>query len=272
MRILALLALSLMLAPAASYGADNALGQAVSGDHRAQNRANRDAHRHPQETLEFFGIRSNMNVVEIWPGAGGFYSEILAPYLRDSGKLYAADFGPEPQAPGRLAQAMKGWNQQYKDKLAAAPDLYDQVSVTHLQVGSNLEIAPAGSVDMVVTFRNVHNWLAWDQSEDILAKIHQSLKTGGILGVTDHRADPAVDEDPNARNGYVHQAQAIRLIEKAGFKLVATSEINSNAKDSKNHPSGVWTLPPTYARGDEDHDKYAAIGESDRFTLKFVKQ
>jgi len=244
-----------------------ALDKILAGDQRsAANRA-RDGYRHPKETLLFFGIRPDMKVVEVWPGPGGWYTEILAPLLRDQGKLYAAQWDTTT-----ASQQIRDALDRFNTKLASRPELYDKVAVTALSPApSTALIAPDASVDMILTFRNMHNWLMFGWTDQAFAAMYKALKPGGILGVVDHRGDPTLPQDPKAASGYVDQKYAIQMIEAAGFKLVAASEINANPKDDRNHPQGVWTLPPTFALGDTDRDKYAAIGESDRFTLKFIK-
>lgn len=241
-----------------------ALDTALAGDHRSAGNRARDSQRHPKETLLFFGLRPEMTVVEVWPG-GGWYTEVIAPVVKERGKYYAAHFAPNPEMKF-ITDALAA----YRAKLEARPDLYADVEVTALGPG-NVEIAPAGSADMVVTFRSIHNWMPRDFASDAFAAMYRALKPGGILGVVEHRGDPSVPQDPKAKSGYVNEDHAIRLIESVGFRLVAKSEINANPKDTKDYANGVWTLPPTYRLGDKDREKYAAIGESDRFTLRFVK-
>jgi len=242
-----------------------ALEQVLAGSHRSAENAARDAFRHPLETLLFFGIKPGMTVVEAWPGAGGWYTEILAPLLAPTGKLYAAQM---PAAPGNefITSGLKAFG----DKLAARPDLYGKVVVTALGPGAE-EIAPPGSVDLVVTFRNLHNWMNLGFAPEAFAAMFKALKPGGILGVVEHRGNPNKPQDPRAATGYVNEDYAIELIKAAGFELVARSEINANPKDTKDYEQGVWTLPPNYRLGNRDRAKYEAIGESDRFTLKFRK-
>jgi predicted methyltransferase len=246
-----------------------ALDAALGGEHRsAENRA-RDAYRHPKETLAFFGFRADMTVVEVWPG-GGWYTEVLAPALRDRGQLYAAQYGVNP--PFAYQRQYFG---EFMSKMGSKPDLYRKVIVTALDFPYELRIAPPGSADLVVTFRNVHNWADEGYGPDATRlgyrAMFDALKPGGVLGIVDHRwADPDT-EDPFAANGYVSEQRVISDAEKAGFRFVARSEINSNTKDTRDHPEGVWTLPPSLALGDTDREKYLAIGESDRMTLKFVK-
>ncbi|MBK8163545.1 MAG: class I SAM-dependent methyltransferase [Gammaproteobacteria bacterium] len=257
-------ALSLLCA-APAFAADTALESILTGEHRSEANKARDQYRHPIETLTFFGLRDDMTVVEVFPG-GGWYTEILAPYLRDKGIYYAAGFDPDSSA-NFARRAAKS----FKDKMDADPGLYGKVKTTVLAPPDKTAIAPPGSADMVLTFRNIHNWMAAGTADQIFAAMFSALKPGGVLGVVEHRGNPAVPQDPKAKSGYVNQEHAIRLAEKAGFKFVEGSEINANPRDTKDHPKGVWTLPPTFALEDEDRAKYLAIGESDRFTLKFVK-
>ena len=236
-------------------GTTSALKAAIEGPQRSDANKARDKYRHPLETLTFFGIKPDMTVVEISPGTG-WYTEILAPFLKDHGKLYEAVGG------GAGAKT-------FDEKLKADPAVYSQVIVTTLQPPAETEIAPAGSADMVLTFRNVHDWLPRGTTDDFFKAFYRALKPGGVLGITDHRADPSQPQDPKAKNGYVRQDYMVQLAEQAGFKLDGASEINANPKDPRNQP--VWNLPPTLRQGDKDRDKYLAIGESDRMTLKFVK-
>ena len=233
--------------------------------HRSDENKVRNDYRHPVETLEFFGIKNDMTVVEIWP-AGGWYTEVIAPYLHDEGKYIAAHWDPESE----IEFVRKGV-QAYRDKLAAHPEAYEKVEMAVLMYPDKMEFAPPGSVDMVLTFRNIHNWMGRAFQDDMFAAMYVALKPGGILGVVEHRGNPDVPQDPKAASGYVNQDYAIALAEKAGFVLEATSEVNANPKDRKDYETGVWTLPPTLRAGEENRDEYLAIGESDRFTLKFVK-
>lgn len=241
-----------------------ALDRVLAGDHRSPESKARDQYRHPKETLLFFGIRPEMTVVEVWPGANGWYTEILAPLLRDRGRYYAAHLAPNPES-----KSVTEGLQRFRDKLASRADVYGKVEMTTMAPGGP-DIAPPGSADMVVTFRNMHNWMSRDWAPEAFAKMYRALKPGGVLGIVEHRGAGG-EQDPRAKSGYVNEDYAIRMIENAGFKLVAKSEINKNDKDTKDYEQGVWTLPPTYRLGDQDREKYAAIGESDRFTLKFVK-
>jgi predicted methyltransferase len=239
-------------------GDDNtvaALRTVLTGAHRSDADKARDQYRHPLETLTWFAIKDNMTVVEIWPG-GGWYTDILAPLLKEQGTYYAA-----------VSQNA----QPFKDKLAAKPDLYSKVIVTELTPPTKTDIAPAGSADLVLTFRNVHNWMSRGYAEEVFNAMYRALKPGGILGVVEHRGNPTVPQDPKAASGYVTEEHVIKLAEAAGFQLVGRCEINANPKDTKDYPEGVWTLPPTLRLKEVDWEKYLAIGESDRMTLKFVK-
>jgi predicted methyltransferase len=251
-------------APAVSAEPGAGLAEAVAGAHRSEANKARDAHRHPVETLTFFGIRPDMTVVELWP-FGGWYTEILAPYLRDSGVYYAAAMDPETASPQELR-----YNEGLTTLLASNPDLYSNVRVTALAKGKS-DIAPEGTADLVLSFRNVHNWVWADFDEEVYAAVFKALKPGGVFGVVEHRhADPSF-EPAQPGQAYVGEQWLIGKIEAAGFRLEDRSDINNNPRDTKDHPRGVWTLPPNYALGDQDRAKYEAIGESDRFTLKFVK-
>jgi predicted methyltransferase len=241
------------------------LRAAAESDHRSADHRVRNDTRHPAETLAFFGIRDDMAVVELSPG-GGWYTEILAPFLRDNGTLYAANYDPESES-----EYYRRNSKAFLDKLAADPARYDRVIPTIFDPPAKLAAAPPGSADMVLTFRNVHNWMDEGSEAAAFSAMHTALKPGGILGIVQHRQDPAVTQDPKADSGYVREDYVIALAEAAGFELVARSDINANPKDTKDYPEGVWTLPPTYELDDVDRDKYRAIGESDRMTLKFVR-
>jgi predicted methyltransferase len=242
---------------------DAPLQAAVAGPQRSPEAVARDRFRHPYEVLHFFGLAEDQTVVEIWPGGAGFWTEILAPYLHDKGTYYAA-VSEGSSDEGRKANAT------FAAKLAAHPEIYGKVIVTAFG-GDRHEIAPAGSADLIVTFRNLHNWLADHEAAAAFQTFYKALKPGGILGVEDHRGRTDAPQDPDAKSGYVREDYAIGLAEAAGFKFAGRSEVNANPKDTKDYPAGVWTLPPTLRLGDTDRDKYLAIGESDRFVLKFVK-
>ncbi len=260
-----MLALSL-LQPAFAADISATLQNISTGDHRSPENIARNQYRHPVETLSFFGMRSDMTVVEISPGGGGWYTEILAPFLREHGKLIAASYDASSEIEYYRVNAAK-----YLDKLKQRPELYDRVSVIEFAPPKRPVLAPEGSVDMVVTFRNVHNWIENDTTEQVFSAFFKVLKKGGVLGLVEHRGNPDMVGKQWAEKGYVPEAETIRYAEQAGFKLVEKNEINANPKDTKDYPKGVWTLPPTLEEGDKDREKYLAIGESDRMTLKFIK-
>jgi predicted methyltransferase len=246
-----------------------ALDAAIAGSHRSDRNKARDRYRHPKETLTFFGLRRDMTVVEIWPG-GGWYTEVLAPVLKGKGKLYAAQYGSNTAFDYQRAE-----NAALKEKAAKNPGVFGEVKFTALGLPNELTIAPAGTVDLIVTFRNVHNWVEPQYKVDpakFFGAFFTALKPGGILGITDHRWPDAKTEDPTARNGYVSEDRVIALAKAAGFELVGRSDINRNPKDTHDHKNGVWTLPPDLSvPPGEDKQKYLDIGESDRLTLKFRK-
>ncbi len=239
------------------------IAQAVADPARnADNRA-RDKYRHPAQTLSFFGLKPDMTVVEIMPG-GGWYSEILAPYLAAQGHYIAA------VPPGKAAD-------QFKALLTATPDRYGKTQMVVLSAGQPVDLVAPGTADLILTFRNIHNLLgSAEQPGDgnapqAFADWFRALKPGGVLGIVEHRLPETMDTAREKTSGYVKRSTVIRLAMAAGFQFAGASEVNANPKDNHDHPKGVWTLPPTYELGDQDRAKYAAIGESDRMTLRFVK-
>jgi len=270
-------AVSLLIASAALGGSDlpklyggialaatnDRLASAIAGPWRNPAMVARDDSRHPKAELEFFGIQPTMTVVEIWPGKG-YWTEILAPYLHDHGALYAAGF-PAARS-GEFAEGRDAFQRKLKSDNA----VYGNVKVTAFGK-DNSNITPTGSADMVLTFRNLHNWMELGFADIAFATFFNALKPGGILGVEEHRGATTTPQDPAAKSGYVREDYTIELAKKAGFELVGASEIAANPRDTKDYPEGVWTLPPTFALGDKDRAKYAAIGEADNFVLKFRK-
>jgi predicted methyltransferase len=246
-----------------------ALRAALAGDHRSPENKARDQYRHPEQTLLFFGLRQDMTVVELWPGGGGWFTEVLAPVLRERGKLIVTNF--DTSGPADSYQTRNG--NKYKDKLAGNPAIYDKVEVVTVKDPRALTLAPDGSVDMVVTFRNSHGWVEDGIEADIYGAAFKALKSGGVLGVEQHRANPGpvADAKKQAETGYLPEAWLVQRIESFGFKLAGKSEINANPKDTKDYDKGVWALPPALQNGETDKARYTAIGESDRMTLKFVK-
>ena len=237
---------------------------AVAAPTRSPANKARDIYRHPAETLAFFGIKPSDTVVEIWPG-GGWYTEILAPYLKDKGKLIVA-------APTGNASANIG---RFLDSDAAVYGQVGRANFPILMGGTG--VAP-GTADAVLTFRNVHNWRMGsykadgaDYSAEAFKELYAMLKPGGVLGIEDHRLPESASDEQERKSGYIKVSTIRRLAEQAGFRFAGSSEINANPKDTKDYPRGVWTLPPRLAEGDKDREKYLAIGESDRMTLKFIK-
>lgn len=263
---LLLLAAAAANAVAADSGPDP-LAAAIASTARTPKYVARDVYRHPLETLRFFGVRPDQTVVEIWPGRG-WYMEILAPYLRDRGKYYAAIEAPD----------VAGASQEAKDdaaflrkRMADDPAHFGKVMVTDLHPPQLTEICPPGTADVVLTFRNVHNWIDDGNQQQQFDAFFKALKPGGVLGVVDHRAKPGTTLAETKKTGYIDEAYVKKLATAAGFRFDAASSVNNNPKDTKDYPEGVWTLPPTLTLKEKDRDKYLAIGESDRMTLRFVK-
>jgi predicted methyltransferase len=223
----------------------------------------RDKARHPAEELAFFGLTSKMTVVELWPG-GGYWTEILGPYLaQGGGKYYVA-----LNAPGD-AEEDKGV-ERWRARIAAQKDRLGTIHETTLGPG-HMDIAPPGSADLVLTFRNLHNWMEGGYAEQALAACFAGLKPGGILGIEEHRGRNDKPQDPHAKDGYVRQDYTVSMAKKAGFVFIGSSEINANPKDTKDWVDGVWTLPPTLSQGEKDRERYLAVGEADNYVLKFEK-
>jgi predicted methyltransferase len=250
--------------PSSSETTASALDGILAGSQRTVADRGRDSYRHPKQTLLFFGIRPGMRVLQVWPEPG-WYTEIIAPLLRPRGRFVAAVIAPDPGS--RFLQARVA---AYRGLVASRPDLYGGSKVVTFPLNGS-DVVPPGSVDMVLSFGDLHEWMALGDAQQALTTIYRALAPGGVFGVVDNRGDPAVAQDPRPKSGYVRQDYAIRLIKAAGFRLVASSEVNANPKDTRNYPAGVWTLPPDYRLGNIDRARYEAIGESDRFTLKFVK-
>ena len=253
------------VALAASAGpapVDPSLTAAIASPARSATFVARDAARHPAEELAFFGLKPAMTVVELWPG-GGYWTEILGPYLAGRGHYYVA-----LPAPGNAEEgsSVKSW----RTRVAAQKGRLGEIHETALGL-DHYDIAPPDSADLVLTFRNVHNWMEAGFAEEAFAAAFRALKPGGVFGVEGHRGRTDQPQDPKAKNGYVREDFAIGLARRAGFELAGASEINANPKDTKDWVDGVWTLPPTLAQKDKDRDRYLAIGEADNFVLKFRK-
>lgn len=245
-------------------GFSESLQDAVESDLRTESNKARDKYRHPAETLAFFGLKPNMHVVEIYPGSG-WYMEIIAPYVAQKGKYVMAMPYTDRKKAYMVANEEKIMNWMKNN-----PEVSMKMTIKGYDLPTRTELGAENSADMVLTFRNVHNWITLKAEKAAFASFYKVLKPGGVLGVVEHRELPN-KYDPLAKNGYVREKDVIKMAEKAGFKLVAKSEINANPKDTKNHPEGVWTLPPSLRLGEKDKEKYLEIGESDRMTLKFIK-
>jgi predicted methyltransferase len=251
----------------AAEATSDPLEAAIASPTRTPKYVKRDVYRHPLETLRFFGLRPDQTVVEIWPGQG-WYMEILAPYLRDHGKYFAAIEASDVAGASKEAQENAA---QLRKKIADDPARYGKVAMTQLHPPQLTEICPPGTADVVLTFRNVHNWLEDGTQQAQFNAFFKALKPGGVLGVVEHRAKPGTSLEESRKSGYMDEDYVKKLAATAGFRFEAESTINNNPKDTKDYPKGVWTLPPTLELGDTDRAKYLAIGESDRMTLKFVK-
>ncbi|MBD2175147.1 class I SAM-dependent methyltransferase [Nostoc sp. PCC 7120 = FACHB-418] len=241
----------------------------LSSSHRSEENRQRDKYRHPTQTLSFFGLRPDMTVVELWPGSG-WYTEILAPYLAAKGQLIVTNFAPnDSKIPTVVFQQKLAT--AFQQKLEANKEVFGKIRVALINPPQELTLAPDNSVDMVVTFRNIHNWVNAGYAEQVYAAAYKALKPGGILGVEEHRAKPGISLQESIKTGYMSEDGVIAAVEKVGFKLVGKSEINANPQDTKDYPGGVWALPPTLRQGQKDRQRLVAIGESDRMTLKFIK-
>ena len=247
--------------------ADDGLQAVIGSAQRTPAFVQRDLWRHPLETLRFFGIRPEWTVVEISPGEG-WYTEILAPYLRDKGQLVLAAADPDTAGVAQRASL-----QRLHARLEAQPGLYGHVQWRIFEPPDKLALGAPASADLVLTFRNVHNWMKQGEPElrAVFASVFATLKPGGVFGVVEHRLPAGREQDASASTGYVHTQTIESIARSAGFVLDASSEINANPRDNADHAGGVWALPPSYANKDKDRADYDAIGESDRMTLRFVK-
>ena len=259
---LALAGASGLAAAATTVATDPQLTALVASQDRSADFKPRDRVRHPAEELTFFGLMPTMTVVELWPGSG-YWTEILGPYLAKSGKYYVA------LPPSGNKEEDEG-TAKWRTRMAGHKDRIGTITETTLGK-DHYDVAPPNSADLVVTFRNLHNWVNGGYADAALAGCFRALKPGGILGVEDHRGRTDRPQDPKAESGYLREDYAIALAKKAGFEFVGSSELNANPKDTKDWVDGVWTLPPTYSQGDKDRNRYMAIGEADNFVLKFRK-
>ncbi len=266
MGLIAALVLS-VASPVVAADIETRIDEALDGQHRSEKHKLRDGFRHPKQTLLFFGLQPDMTVVEITPG-GGWYTEVLAPVMRDSGTFYAASYRITEQS----RDFFRRMDENYRAKLAAWPTVYDQVELVYFDP-ADPEFAPAGSADMVLTFRNVHNWAKAGTAEAMFRGFAAALKPGGVLGIVEHRAKPGTPMQKQIESGYMTEEYVIMMARKAGFRLAGTSEINANPNDTKDHPGGVWNLLPNLRDVPEaDIPRFRAMGESDRMTLRFIKE
>lgn len=236
--------------------------EAVVSGYRTPENLKRDVYRHPVDTLKFFGLSPEMTVLEVSPGQG-WYMEILAPLLAESGQYIMAMPVPDRPYFKTNEELINAWRAKY-------PNVGQKMQTAVFSPPASIKFPADNSVDMVLTFRNVHNWMTVKGEKEAFQAFYKVLRPGGILGVVEHRANPT-QEDPLAKSGYVREQDVIQLAAQAGFKLVGSSEINANPRDTKDHPEGVWTLPPSLKLGEKNKEKYLSIGESDRMTLKFMK-
>ncbi len=246
---------------------ESAIAPVLAGDWRSDTNKARDQYRHPQQTLGFFGVKASDTVVEITPG-GGWYTEVLAPLLKDKGRYFGTVTDPTKTSSEASRTYNEKQNKALRDKLAARADVYGSASLLEIDPKAPV-IGESGSADVVLTFRNVHNWMGAGTQAEMFEAFFEVLKPGGTLGVVEHRANDDVPKGD--KSGYVSEAQVIAMALAAGFTLDARSEINANPKDTKDYANGVWTLPPNLREGEKDRAKYLAIGESDRMTLRFKK-
>lgn len=237
------------------------------GDHRSDKNKARNQYRHPVGTLAFFGLKPDMSVLEIAPG-GGWYTEILAPAMRDTGVYIAGSYDVEVEGQPKYRYRQ---HEALLSQITNQPDLYGQIKVANYSPPQSRKLGDEAAVDMVLTFRSSHGWLRDGLIDDVYSDFFKVLKPGGTLGVVQHRAPEDGDAVVWAKKGYVPESRVIQAAEKAGFVLDGKSEINANPKDLKDHDEGVWRLPPTLSLGDKDREKYLSIGESDRMTLRFKK-
>lgn len=268
MRILTLLTLALCsVVTVAEEGPDKKLQAVVESDQRPVAERERDRYRNPYETLVFFGIEPDMRVVELYPG-GGWYTAILAPYLAEGGQLVAAHFNLDrADAPSYYERLHNDYIERFSDS-----ERYGDIEIVAFDPPDKVNLGEPGSADMVLTFRNIHSWMGNDQLDAVFSAVHRVLKDGGVFGVVGHRLPEGRAQDPDAESGYVKESVVIAAAGRAGFTLDAKSDINANPRDDADHANGVWTLPPglRVPEGEDEHE-YRMIGESDRFTLRFVK-
>ncbi|KVX02464.1 methyltransferase [Shewanella frigidimarina] len=245
---------------------NSALAKAVASEFRTADNKLRDQYRHPAETLAFFDVKPEQTVIELWPG-GGWYAEILAPYLAEKGQYVAANFETNPATDTNQSAYYKSAGLKFEKWVSDNKASVGNVQFVTLDPPAKFSLGKDNSADHVLTFRNLHNWAMKGELEGVFKAAHDVLKVGGSLGIVEHRANIGMA----AESGYMDQNQMVELANKYGFELTGSSEVNANPKDTKDYQKGVWTLPPRLAMGDQDKQKYLDIGESDRMTIKFTK-
>ncbi|MEN1728125.1 MAG: methyltransferase [Pseudomonadota bacterium] len=257
--------LAMALGLSAQVSAEIPLEQAANGDHRPAEWVARNSQRHPVETLSFFGLEPGMTVVELSP-SGGWYASVIAPFVASEGQYVAAHWDMEQETiPDFYRDAYQAFTERFADE-----ETYGEIEIVPFNPPATASLGEAGSADMVLSFRNVHGWNNNDILDDVLVSAHEVLKRGGVLGIVGHRLPEDREGDPTP--GYLKQSFIVAMAESHGFALEAASDVNANPADTADHPSGVWSLPPSLRDGEETADQFRAIGESDRFTLKFVKR
>ena len=250
----------------AGDNSDPALAAAVNSSLRTADFRDRDPYQHPYETLQFFGLREDMTVVEVWPGEGWF-AEIIAPFLAHAGHYYAATAAASlPDASWEVRDSVAAFKKKFGDSAR-----YGEIGFSEFRPPLRRAICPPGTADLILSFRAVHNWITGGYEQDAFEVFYVALKPGGVLGIVENRAKEYTTLDATRRSGYVNEAYVKALAANAGFEFVGESDVNNNPRDTKDYPRGVWTLPPTLEMGDENRDHYLAIGEADRMTLKFRK-
>ena len=254
-----------ILAPSTISFANQSTNFQLKNQYRTAEEIARDKYRHPAETLSFFGVKPTHTVVEIWPDSG-WYTQVIAPVLKEQGQYIAAQY-PQNSSSRYYSRAQA----EFKNKFANQYRRYGRIVVTQFEPPHYVHLAPQKSADVVLTFRNIHNWMSSNQQHNVFKAAFAALKPGGILGIVEHRSKPSISFSQMINTGYVSEAYVKKLAMSAGFDFVASSEINANPNDEKNYINGVWALPPTLINGNKGKERYLKIGESDRMTLKFMK-
>lgn len=266
-----IIAVLMLASSGTAVAASPDLAKVLASPYRSAENKARDAFRHPLQTLQFFGLQPQHSVLEVWP-ARGWYTEILAPYLKEQGQLSIANFRLND---GTLEDDRKIFWARLAKKLQQDiekyPDHFGKVQMMQFDPPALMHVGHVNQYDMVLSFRNSHIWNEAGYLLDVYRAMFDVLKPGGTLGLVEHRSSRLSEISSKAGEGYLDEYYVIAVAQQAGFVLAERSEINANPKDSKDYPKGVYALPPTLAMGSQDKNKYLAIGESDRMTLKFIK-